>query len=46
MGNKNGLLSDLQLKRWLKAGEPLAKSDGDGLTRGLGASVPLRQPPP
>jgi integrase len=32
MGNKNGLLSDLQLKRWLKAGEPLAKSDGDGLT--------------
>lgn len=32
MGNKNGLLSDLQLKRWLKDGEPLAKSDGDGLT--------------
>lgn len=32
MGNKNGLLSDLQLRRWLKDGEPLAKSDGDGLT--------------
>lgn len=32
MGTKNGLLSDLQLKRWLKDGEPLAKSDGDGLT--------------
>jgi hypothetical protein len=32
MGNKHGLLSDLQLKRWLKDGEPLAKSDGDGLT--------------
>lgn len=32
MGTNNGLLSDLQLKRWLKAGEPLAKSDGDGLT--------------
>lgn len=32
MGNKNGLLSDLQLRRWLKDSQPLAKSDGDGLT--------------
>jgi integrase len=32
MAIKKGLLSDLQLKQWAKAGEPLAKSDGNGLT--------------
>jgi hypothetical protein len=32
MGNTSGLLSDLQLRRWIRSGEPLAKSDGDGLT--------------
>ncbi|SPR99318.1 tyrosine-type recombinase/integrase [Cupriavidus taiwanensis] len=26
------ILSDIQLRKWLRAGEPLAKSDGDGLT--------------
>ncbi|MGB9495417.1 MAG: Arm DNA-binding domain-containing protein, partial [Azonexus sp.] len=25
-------LSDIQIRRWLKAGDPVAKSDGDGLT--------------
>lgn len=38
MGNKHGLLSDLQLKRWLKDGAPLAKSDGDGLTSTVSAA--------
>jgi integrase len=32
MAIKNGLLSDLQLRQWAKAGEPLARSDGNGLT--------------
>lgn len=32
MANKNGLLSDLQLKQWTKASKVLAKSDGNGLT--------------
>lgn len=39
-----GKLSDVQLRNWVKAGEPLAKSDGDGLTftlspKGLAAWV-------
>ena len=29
---KTKLLSDLQLRQWVKAGAPLAKSDGEGLT--------------
>ena len=52
MASKNGVLSDLQLKHRLKAGEPVAKSDGGGLIDGLGqrlrrlgASMPLRRPP-
>ena len=32
MAIKNGLLSDLQLRRWTKEAQPLAKSDGGGLT--------------
>lgn len=32
MATRNGLLSDLQLKQWTKAGSVLAKSDGNGLT--------------
>lgn len=32
MGNRSGLLADLNLRRWLNAGEPMARSDGDGLT--------------
>ena len=27
-----GKLTDIQIRAWVKAGEPLAKSDGDGLT--------------
>ncbi|WP_203467412.1 site-specific integrase [Dechloromonas sp. TW-R-39-2] len=27
-----GLLTDVQIRHWVKAGEPIAKSDGDGLT--------------
>lgn len=38
MGNISGLLSDLKLKQWLKSGEPMAKSDGDGLTFGVSAA--------
>lgn len=29
---RKGLLSDLQLKQWAKAGEPLASSDGNRST--------------
>ena len=32
------LLSDPQLRQWLKVGEPVAKSDGDGLTFTLSAA--------
>lgn len=32
-----GKLSDVQLRSWIKAGTPLAKSDGDGLTFTLSA---------
>lgn len=38
MAIKSGLLSDLQLKQWTKAGKPLAKSDGNGLTFTLSAA--------
>lgn len=38
MATKNGLLSDLQLKQWAKAGKSLAKSDGNGLTFTLSAA--------
>lgn len=27
-----GVLTDVQIRHWVKAGEPVAKSDGDGLT--------------
>lgn len=27
-----GTLTDIQIRNWIKAGEPVAKSDGDGLT--------------
>ncbi len=30
-------LSDIQIRKWIKAGQPLAKSDGDGLTFTLSA---------
>jgi len=32
MAKVSHLLSDLQIKRWIAKGEPVAKSDGDGLT--------------
>lgn len=38
MATKDGALSDLRLKQWTKAGKPLAKSDGDGLTFTLSAA--------
>ena len=31
-------LSDPQIRRWIKAGEPVAKADGDGLTFTLSAA--------
>jgi len=31
-------LSDLQIRRWIKAGVPVAKADGDGLTLTLSAA--------
>ncbi|MGE5525325.1 MAG: tyrosine-type recombinase/integrase [Rhodospirillaceae bacterium] len=33
-----GTLTDVQLRNWIKAGAPLAKSDGDGLTFTLSAN--------
>lgn len=38
MAIKIGRLSDLKLKHWVKAGQPLAKSDGNGLTFTVSAS--------
>ena len=38
MARDKGLLSDLQLRHWIKAGKPLAKADGDGLTFTLSAA--------
>ena len=32
MGKQVEKLSDVQIRRWIKAGEPVAKADGDGLT--------------
>ena len=32
-----GKLTDLQIRKWIKAGEPVAKADGDGLTFTLSA---------
>lgn len=32
MARDKGQLTDLQLRHWIKAGKPLAKADGDGLT--------------
>ncbi|MBR8188778.1 tyrosine-type recombinase/integrase [Burkholderia vietnamiensis] len=38
MGKRGlNLLSDVQLRQWMKAGQPLAKSDGGGLTFTLSA---------
>jgi site-specific recombinase XerD len=34
----SNLLTDLQIRRWIAAGEPVAKSDGDGLTFTLSAA--------
>ncbi|BBP03251.1 hypothetical protein TPL01_06760 [Sulfuriferula plumbiphila] len=33
-----GKLTDVHIKNWVKAGEAVAKSDGDGLTFKLSAS--------
>ncbi|WP_206862576.1 tyrosine-type recombinase/integrase [Lysobacter changpingensis] len=38
MAKTTHLLSDIQIKRWIAKGEPVAKSDGDGLTFTLSAS--------
>ncbi len=32
MARDKGLLSDLQIRHWIRAGTPLAKADGNGLT--------------
>ena len=32
MARDIGLLSDLQIRHWIRAGTPLAKADGNGLT--------------
>ena len=32
-----GKLTDVELRNWIKAGQPVAKSDGDGLTFTLSA---------
>lgn len=32
MAKTTNLLNDIQIKRWIAKGEPVAKSDGDGLT--------------
>lgn len=38
MARDKGLLSDLQLRHWIKAGNSLAKADGNGLTFTLSAA--------
>ena len=38
MARDKGHLTDLQLRHWIKAGKPLAKADGDGLTFTLSAA--------
>lgn len=37
MAGERGKLTDLQLRHWVKAGVPLAKADGGGLTFTLSA---------
>jgi hypothetical protein len=37
MARDKGHLTDLQVRHWIKAGKPLAKADGDGLTFTLSA---------
>jgi integrase len=37
MAGERGRLTDLQIRHWIKAGEPLAKADGGGLTFTLSA---------
>jgi hypothetical protein len=37
MAGEWGRLTDLQIRHWIKAGEPLAKADGGGLTITLSA---------
>lgn len=34
---KMGILTDIQIRQWVKQGQPIAKSDGDGLTFTLSA---------
>ena len=38
MARDRGLLSDLQVRHWIKAGTPRAKADGNGLTFTLSAA--------
>ena len=38
MASKGGLLSDMQLKQWIKAGKQLSASDGNGLIFTLSAA--------
>lgn len=38
MARDRGLLTDLQIRHWIKAGAPLAKADGNGLTFTLSAT--------
>jgi hypothetical protein len=38
MARDKGHLTALQLRHWIKAGQPLAKADGDGLTFTLSAA--------
>ncbi|MFH1812596.1 MAG: Arm DNA-binding domain-containing protein [Pseudomonadota bacterium] len=38
MARDKGLLTDLQIRHWIKAGTPLAKADGNGLTFTLSAA--------
>ena len=38
MARDKGLLSDLQIRHWIKAATPLAKADGNGLTFTLSAA--------
>jgi len=38
MARERGLLKDLQILHWIKAGTPLAKAEGNGLTFTLSAA--------
>ena len=42
MAGERGKLTDLQIRHWVKAGVPLAKADGGGLTFTLSAGWILR----